>query len=113
MSEIKNFFLPAVAIVSSSFFSIMLAVGIIIGYLFANYCLRKLVDRGKLKIIIFSFGRWKIHLHHWIVGGIVLIVASTLNIFSSLPIFFFGTMAGIILEDLHLDKDWYRVIYKE
>ena len=111
--KIKKFIFPgATLIISSYYISILFAMGIIFGYLGTKLFHKKLVDTGKVGLIIFNLGKWKIHLHHWILGGLTIFFIYLTNLLFSLPIICLGFLGGLIFHDIYTDKNWYRVIYK-
>jgi hypothetical protein len=112
--KVKKLIFPGAGLMISSYYvSILFAVGIILGYFGTMLFHKKLVDTGKVKLIIFNLGKWKIHLHHWILGILIFFFIYLTNILSYLPIIFLGGLSGLIFHDLYTDKVWYKVIYKE
>ncbi len=88
-------------------------MGLIIGYLGTIYVHKKALKKGKLKFIFLNIGKWKIHLHHWIIGILVFIliwIAGWLNVF---PKFCLGAIWGLVFHDLYFDKEWYKVILRK
>lgn len=111
--KIKKFIFPgATLIISSYYISILFAMGIIFGYLGTKLFHKKLVDTGKVGLIIFNLGKWKIHLHHWILGGLTIFFIYLTNLLFSLPIICLGFLGGLIFHDIYTDKKWYKIIYK-
>ena len=111
--KIKKFIFPGTTLAFSSYISIPFTAGIVIGYFGTNLFCKKFVKTGKVKIVIFDLGNWKIHLHHWIMGGLAILVIYFIGFLSSLPIFFIGTLGGLIFHDFYTDKKWYKIIYKK
>lgn len=110
--KVKKIILPGTALIVSSYVSILFAIGIIIGYLGTNLFQNKFVKTGKLKLIILTLGKWKIHFHHWIIGSLIILIAYIMNFLSSLPIFCLGIVGGLIFHDFYTDKTWYKIVYK-
>ncbi|MFH1656602.1 MAG: hypothetical protein ABH956_02400 [Candidatus Nealsonbacteria bacterium] len=111
--KVKNLLFPGTAIVASSYFSLIFVIGGIIGYIGTEKFIKKYIRTGKVNIIEFNFGKYKIHLHHWITGIGIVLAIYFVGILSSLPIIFVGALGGLIFHDLHTDKEWHKVIYKE
>jgi len=116
----KKFFLPSVALIGSFLYSAIFAIGALLGYLCIEVFCKKFVKTGRVKLLIFNFKNWQIHLHHWLIAASIIILASISNSFS-LPIFWSGVLGGLIFHDIYTDrkwqgitgKAWYHVVYKK
>ncbi len=104
--------LPAIVLVTTFYYSFLLTLGLVLGYFGCKFFYKKLVETGKIDFIIMDVGKWKFHLHHWIMGAAVLILVWVIDYFY-LPKFFVGVVAGVIAHDIYDFNDWYRVIWKE
>ena len=107
-------FLPAIVLASSVYYSFLLALGLLLGYLGARiYCKKLGIDEhnGDERKIFVDCGKWKIHVHHWILGAIFLAVVWIVDYFY-LPKFFVGAVAGVMAHDIYDFNDWYKVISK-
>ena len=111
--KVKKFIFPGTAIIASSYFSTIFTIGGILGYFGTELFYKRYIKTGKVKSVIFDWGNWKIHLHHWIMGGLTILAIYFIGILSSLPILFVGVLGGLIFHDLHTDKKWHKVIYKK
>jgi len=103
--------LPAIVLVTSFYYSFLLALGLFLGYLGCKLYYNKFVATGKVDKIYVDFGKWKLHFHHWIMGAIVLIAVWVIDYFY-LPKFFVGAIAGIMAHDIYDFNDWYKIIVK-
>jgi len=103
--------LPAVILVTSFYYSFLLALGLLIGYVACKFYYKKFVETGKVDLIFIDCGKWKIHFHHWIMGAVVLLLVWVIDWFY-LPRFFVGVVGGIMAHDIYDFNDWYRVIVK-
>lgn len=114
MAEVANskvkLFLPAIVMVSF-YYSWLFTMGIVVGYVLCNIFCRIFVNNGKINSIFIDYGKWKVHLHHWIMGIIILAVVWVLDYFY-LPAFFAGFICGIIIQDICDYNDWYKVIQR-
>jgi len=108
--KMKKFIFPGTTLIASLYFSVLFGIGIIVGYLGTDIFYKKFVKTGKINHLIFNFGRWEVHFHHWLMGTIGFFVA---YFFSSLSIFWIGFFGGLIFHDIYFDRKWYRVIYKK
>lgn len=109
-SKVKMF-LPAIVLATSINYSFLFTTGIVIGYVLCKIFCNVFVHNGKIDSIFINYGKWKIHLHHWIMGIVVLAIVWTIDYFY-LPTFFAGVVCGIIIQDIYDYNDWYKVILK-
>jgi len=114
-SKVKMFF-PAIVLATSLRYSLLFTVGIVIGYVLCKiFCALFLKHgdnvNGKIEKVFVDFGKWKLHLHHWIIGIIVLAIVWVIDYFY-LPTFFAGVICGVILQDIYDYNDWHKVIIK-
>lgn len=109
-SKFKKY-LPAVVLVASFYYSFLLALGLALGYIGSKIFSKCLIENGKVDCIYIDCGKWKIHLHHWILGAIVLLIVWFLDYFY-LPRFFVGVVSGIIAHDIYDFNDWHKVLVK-
>ncbi len=111
MKKIKKFIFPGAALIISSYVSVLFTIGGVAGYLGTTLLHRKIREkRGEVKGINLPFRKWKIHLHHWILGGLGVIIT---YFFLPLSIFWIGIFGGLVFHDIYTDKKWYRVVYRK
>ena len=103
--------LPAVVLVTSIYYSLALTAGIVVGYVLCKAFCHLFVNNGKIDSIFIDYGKWKIHLHHWIMGVMVLAIVWLIDYFY-LPAFFVGVIAGIIIQDIYDYNDWHKVVVR-
>ncbi|OGZ69511.1 MAG: hypothetical protein A3D44_03795 [Candidatus Staskawiczbacteria bacterium RIFCSPHIGHO2_02_FULL_42_22] len=104
--------LPAVVLVTSFYYSLSFTGGVIIGYLLCKVFCTAFVHNGKIDGIFLDFGKWEIHLHHWIIGIVLLGIIWVIDRYY-LPTFLLGIISGIIIQDIYDYNDWYKVITKK
>jgi len=109
----KRFFFPATTLIISFYFSLLFGLGVIAGYLATKFFHEKFIDTGKVNLIFINIGKWKIHLHHWITGILIIIIIGLGGWLAIFPKILLGSACGIALHDLHFDKEWYKVISKK
>jgi len=97
----------------SSFVSLFLAAGLVLGYFFTHLCCDKFLRTGKIDSLVLGFAGWKVHLHHWVMGILLFTAAYFMGILTIMPNFLIGVLGGIIIHDFYTDEIWYRVVYKE
>lgn len=104
-------YLPAMVFLASSYYSFFLALGLAVGYIGSKIFFKFFVDQGKVDCIYIDCGKWKIHMHHWILGALFLVILWTISYFY-LPSFFLGAILGIIAHDIYDFNDWHKVFVK-
>ena len=109
-SKVRKY-LPAFVLVASFYYSLPLALGLFFGYIGSKIFSKYLIENGKVDCIYIDCGKWKIHLHHWILGALVLLIVWFVDYFY-LPRFFIGVVSGIIAHDIYDYNDWHKVLVK-
>jgi len=104
--------LPAIALMISFHYSALFAIGMLIGYLASKLFAKYFLEKGRVECIYIDWGKnWKIHVHHWILGVLILIIVGIIDYFY-LPRFFSGMIVGLIAHDIYDYNDWYRVVIR-
>jgi len=104
--------LPAIVLVASFYYSFLFTIGIIVGYIVCKTFYHKFVENGKVDLVFIDCGKWKVHIHHWIMGVILLALVWIIDWFY-LPSFFAGVVFGVIAHDIYDFNDWYKVVLKK
>jgi hypothetical protein len=104
-------FLPAIVLVTSFYYSFLFTAGIIVGYALCRLFCHLFLHNGKIESIFIDYGKWQLHLHHWIMGVAILGLVWAVDFFY-LPTFFAGFICGIIIQDIYDYNDWYKIIVK-
>jgi hypothetical protein len=104
-------YLPAFVLVASFYYSALIAVGLALGYAGSKIFSKYLIENGKVDCIYIDCGKWKIHLHHWILGTLLLLLVWFIDYFY-LPRFFVGVVLGIIAHDIYDFNDWHKILVK-
>lgn len=117
--KLKKLTLPSLVITGSVFYSTTFAIGAALAYFAIEIILKKWVNTGKFKMLIFDYKRWQIHLHHWLIA-VLIMFGIYLSGSISLSIFWTGALIGVIFHDIYTDKkwrnnnkNWYHIIYKK
>jgi hypothetical protein len=103
----------AVVLVTSAYASLSFAFGMVIGYLGMKYFYNRYIARTPLKFIYLDFKGWRIHLHHWLFGVLIVIFLLMVGGISELPKFLWGVICGIIAHDIYDFNDWHRVLARK
>ena len=103
---------------------LLLAVAIIVSYLavvswFTGFLIAKYgggkVDgvQGRVRSIMIPLGRYKLHLHHWLIcsGLIVIGIVRSFYLFMP-PEIFFGLLGGLAFQGVYCYNDWHRIIHR-
>jgi len=110
-SKVRKY-LPTVVLVASFYYSFLLALGLALGYIGSKLFSKYLLENGKVDCVYIDCGKkWKIHLHHWILGALLLLIVWFIDYFY-LPRFFVGVVSGIIAHDIYDFNDWHKVLVK-
>lgn len=109
-SKVRRY-LPAIILVASFYYSFLLALGLALGYIGSKIFSKYFLEKGKVESIYIDCGKWKLHLHHWILGALLLLVVWFIDYFY-LPRIFIGVVCGIIAHDIYDFNDWHKVLVK-
>jgi len=94
-------------------FSPEIYFGMIFGYLMTDFFAAKETGlQGKIKSLVFNIGKWRVHLHHWLCGLIILTSLFFININLPFHQFSFGILGGMIFQGISCYPDWHKVIVK-
>ncbi len=103
--------LPAVVLAASLRYSMLFTAGIVAGYVLCKIFCHVFVHKSKIETIFLDYGKWRIHLHHWIMGIILLAIVWVVDHYY-LPTLFAGFVCGVIIQDIYDYNDWHQVIVK-
>ena len=104
-------YLPAFVLVASFYYSFLLALGLALGYICTKIYSKIFVESGKVDCIYIDCGKWKFHLHHWILGALLLLAVWFIDYFY-LPRIFVGFVMGVIAHDVYDFNDWHKILVK-
>lgn len=104
--------LPAIVLTTSFYYSLTFTGGIVIGYVLCKIFCHFFVNNGKVDSIFVDAGKWKIHVHHWILGIALLAIVWVIDHYY-LPTLFAGMVCGMIIQDIYDYNDWHKVIMKK
>jgi hypothetical protein len=109
-SKVRRY-LPAAVFLASFYYSFLLALGLALGYIGSKVFSKYMLEKGIVDKIYIDCGKWKIHMHHWILGALLLFIVWIIDYFY-LPRFFIGVVCGIIAHDIYDFNDWHKVLEK-
>ncbi len=101
---------------------VLLATCIILGYLsfiawFVGFLLVKYLgsktigEPSKVRSYFIPLGKYKIHLHHWLLSSCVIIVFAVFKGTYVLPSnLFYGFFGAIVFHGIYFYSDWYKVL---
>jgi len=119
LTEKTKKWLPTIALMFSFFYSVVFTAGAISAYFIVEFLMTKFWKTGKMRLMVFNFKGWEVHIHHWFWPACVIIIAG-LSSFISLPIFVAGFLSGLIFHDIYTEekwgsgaRKWYEIIYKK
>ncbi len=67
---------------------------------------------GRCRSIIFPISRYQIHLHHWFLAIITLIICMVIDFYVVTPQLFYGAMCGLAIQGIICYDDWFQLIKK-
>lgn len=111
---IKEKFLILSIVAVIYFWGIWASLGLIFGYLTTKYFAgpaEKIRGRSP-SLNKIPLGKYRLHLHHWILATSCLIVFRLTGIFDSSS-FIFWMSGGAVLQGVLCYGDWYRVVYRK
>ena len=95
------------------YYSSLFAIGLLIGFLVTTLICRKFnINEYSGKQIFVDFGNWKLHLHHWIMGLLLVGLILLGGWRPEIPAFVWGLIAGMIAEDFYNYSDWHEILVK-
>lgn len=105
MDKKKIFTFLTFSLVPSSTF-----IGGIFGYYLCKLLAgKKPGEQGIIKSLIFTFHKWKIHLHHWFLATLFLFFSVYFDFLALFSQFFIGFLTGIIFQGFTY-PDWYKIV---
>jgi len=102
INSLKIFFGIPIAIFSIEFY-----FGMVIGYFSA------LFFSPKIKSLVLNLGKYKLHLHHWLLALVILPLILFYNISSILAQLASGFLGGLVFQGIICYNDWHRIIVKK
>ena len=107
--------LTAVVLVTTFYYSSIFAIGLILGYLATKiYCHKMGIDEESGDKIFFDISKkWTIHLHHWIMGFILIAFIALAGWRQEIPVFLWGALFGMMAQDIYDYNDWHQVLIKK
>ncbi|MCK5044530.1 hypothetical protein KAR26_02285 [Candidatus Parcubacteria bacterium] len=99
----------------SAYISFQICLGIIMGYFVARiFSGKQPGETGRIKSIIFHWGDYRLHLHHWFLGFAVVLLALVLDYsFFDYGKFSYSFLGGLIFQGIFCYCDWKRIIIKQ
>ncbi|NQT73377.1 MAG: hypothetical protein HQ553_11520 [Chloroflexi bacterium] len=69
--------------------------------------------QGRVRSIILPLGKFKLHLHHWIIFILAMFAGLAKSIFIYIPPeMFYGLLGGLAWQGVYSYGDWHKVIYR-
>ena len=84
-----------------------LIIGFILGIIFFEFFSDKNEGERPERSLRFLIGNYYIHIHHWLISCILILILSFLKIFN---FFIIGLLFGALIQGLSY-RDWYYIIY--
>jgi len=87
--------------------SVFFCFGMITGYFIAKNL------SGKISSIQIPIGRYKIHVHHWMLALLGLITVAFTDTYRFFPPFALGFGGGFLFQGIYCYTDWHRILKKK
>ena len=102
------------ALAIGAIFSYISIVCVISGFIIAKLCGgKKEGTPGNVRSIMIPIGSFTLHLHHWIVFSLVMLLGLAKSVFLYIPPeVFYGLLSGLAWQGVYCYNDWHRVIYR-
>lgn len=113
MQKFKKFIFPGITLTVSVYFSILFAIGIIIGYISTRYCHRKITKDWGWQSVKINLGKRKLHFHHWLMGTVAMVLIGLFGGFGIVPNFVLGMFGGFIAQGVYDYGDWHQIIIQK
>ena len=100
---------------SSAYISFQICLGVIMGYFVARiFSGKEAGPTGKIKSVIFHWGNYRLHLHHWFLGFATVLFALILDYsFFDYGKFSYSFLGGLIFQGIFCYCDWKKIIVKK
>jgi hypothetical protein len=110
MKILKRKFLFAVPLAIISF---EIYFGALIGYIGALILAGKETGKeGHIRSLIFDMGKYRLHLHHWVLGLGIIPLAIHYNLAFVSDQFVIGMLGGLAYQGISCYNDWYQVLFR-
>ncbi len=88
----------------------ILILGILIGFLIAKiFSGKKTGEEGKIKSLKFNVKNFTIHIHHWFIATLILVLLVLIKFYNDLV---YGFLLGLIIQGITY-PDFYKIIYRK
>ena len=88
--------------------------GMLAGYVGAFFIAGKETGmQGRFKSLVLDLGRYRLHLHHWVLGLGIIPLVMHYNLALLSDQFFIGLMGGVVYQGVTCYNDWHRVLFKK
>lgn len=93
--------------------SLEIYFGILFGYLMSRvFAGKQTGQQGLLKSLTFQVGKYRLHLHHWLIG-VGVFISGIWYLTLPFPQFSFGFLGGCIYHGIFSYSDWHKIIKKD
>jgi hypothetical protein len=112
MSQMKRRSICIVSLVVTSIVvGYLFFAGWLLGFVITKYMAGKTSGKqGRIKSIIIPLGKYRVHLHHWLIcSGVVIFVLITEVRFLASPISY-GILGGLVFQGIYCYSDWHKIL---
>ena len=106
-----------IIVLSATILMVMLGylfiLSLILGLLTSKYIAGKSTGtKGKIGSIVIPFGRWKIHLHHWLYSLWLMGISFVTGVHFLSPIITYGFLGGSTFQGIYSYGDWHVILIR-
>jgi len=82
-----------------------------VGFLIAKYLGGKTVGKsGKVRSVFVPLGKYKFHVHHWLISSGIIAIALFKGTYSLPPDLLYGFLGGLAFHGIYSYRDWYKIL---
>jgi len=98
-------------LVSALLFGYLFIISVAMGFLASKFFAGKSTGkRGRLNSLLIPFGKWRIHLHHWLYSLWLISISLATGMYFIAPGITYGTLGGMTFQGIYCYKDWHIIM---
>jgi hypothetical protein len=67
---------------------------------------------GRVRSLTVSWRNYGLHIHHWLVAFLIILVCALKGVYVVTPEVFYGFLAGLFFQGIYFYDDWHRIIFR-
>lgn len=65
---------------------------------------------GRIRSVVIPWREYQLHLHHWMLMGVAIVICSVTGFYIFSQQIFFGFMSGLLVQGVYCYDDWNRIL---